>query len=243
MKMKMTGTALAGSARAASWLLWAFVGLSCLHIAAGLASNTWLTSFSKPLLLSSLSLYFWFSSGQAAPFFRRALMAGFLFSIAGDTLLIFSDAEPLFFLLGLGSFLLTHLCYLSAFGSYRAFRQGYLYQRPWLLLPFVLLFIGNVLFLWPDLSAEMAFPVTVYAAAIVSMAVAVFNLVKRIPTGTFYTLIAGVLLFILSDTLIGIRQFKSGSITVPQSHLLIMSTYLAGQYLIARAGISMSHRR
>lgn len=239
----MTDLGHAGRARAVAGLLLAFVCLSLLHIAAGVVSHPWLATWSKPLLLSTLSLYFWLSSGHAVPFFRRALLVGLLFSIAGDTLLIFSDAEPVFFLLGLGSFLLTHLCYLSAFGSYRAFRQGYLYQRPWLLLPFVLLFAGNVMFLWPGLSPSMAIPVAVYAAAIVSMAAAAFNLAGRIPAATFYTLVAGVLLFIISDTLIGIRQFKSDTITVPQPHLLIMSTYLAGQYLIARAGISMSHRR
>ncbi|MCB0548246.1 MAG: hypothetical protein KDD19_11740, partial [Phaeodactylibacter sp.] len=47
-------------------------------------------------------------------------------------------------------------------------------------------------------------------------------------------LMAGILLFILSDSLIALNKFRVDLVVIPYARLWIMATYLLGQYWIAR---------
>ncbi len=185
--------------------------------------------------MSVLGYYFYTQSEALPPLFRKWLLLGLLFSIGGDTLLMFVENGPdreHFFLLGLASFLITHLCYLQAFRSYPSQAIGWVRRHPWVLLPFLLFLIGNTAFLWPDLPADKKIPVALYSTAIIAMTIAGVNLAGKIHPLAYQLLLAGILLFVCSDSLIALNKFKSSQLSIPYPRLSIMICYLVGQYLI-----------
>ncbi|GAA1441535.1 lysoplasmalogenase [Mycobacterium cookii] len=154
---------------------------------------------------------------------RRWLMPALLFSAVGDGLLAIPWWPPSF-VLGLGSFLLAHLCFLGALvplarGSDRP--RGRLVAAAGLCVACA----GLVVWFWPQLVRDgLTVPVTVYMLVLVAMVCAA--LLAGLPT--VWTA-AGALLFAGSDAMIGIGRFVLGSeaLAVP-----IWWTYAAAQILI-----------
>lgn len=219
-------------------LLSAFFFLSALHLLSlllGLEVFRWI---SKPLLISTLAVYFWRATREYDSSLRRLFLAGLVFSVLGDTSLLFSGES--FFLLGLGCFLVTQACYLIAFLRYRPEQEGYLRRHPWSALPLLFYLILLMAYLWPDLPVAFRAPVLVYGLVITGMALGSLHAGGRLPRPLFRRLLTGALLFLLSDSLIALTRFKDGDADSPLAALLIMSTYLAAQYLIGTSAVSMT---
>jgi hypothetical protein len=70
------------------------------------------------------------------------------------------------------------------------------------------------------------------------MAMSCLNLSGLLPATVFRPLFSGVLLFLLSDSILAADRFMSGHVALPFPGLLIMATYLAAQYLIATACVA-----
>jgi uncharacterized membrane protein YhhN len=207
--------------------------LSLAHLYASHSQSETLILVTKPLLLTLLSLWFYLSSRPLDHTFKRFVLLGLVFSVGGDTLLMLVENGPrleVFFLLGLGSFLIAQLSYMYAFISYPGAKRGDIARRPWMGVFFLLYLIGILGGLWSDIPSGMKVPVVIYAMAIVSMATAAFNLRGLVLREYFLGLMAGVLLFVVSDSCIAINKFGQ---PLPYARLLIMSTYLLGQLLIA----------
>ena len=198
---------------------------------------------SKPLLMIFLSIFFYLATRHKSTTFSKFILAGFIFSIAGDTFLMFVEndtGKQSFFLYGLASFLITHICYLLAFLKYPSSIKGFVEERKWLLF-FFLLFLGaNTAFLWPDLPQAMKIPVVVYSTFIILMTVACLNTKNFLSQKTFLLLFIGVLFFVCSDSVISFNKFKS---PLTYARLIIMPLYLLGQYLIALGAIQANESR
>ncbi len=217
-----------------SWLYLFFLA-AFVNLYANIFSNQLLSYISKPMLMISLGFHFWNNRKQNR--YTNLILAGLFFAFLGDTFLMLrfgGTNEELFFLLGLGSFLITQLCYFIAFWTY-AGSNGFLRKKPWIVLPFLIYFVWNTYNLWYDMPTAFRLPVMVYSGVITMMAVSCFNLYKTIPKIPFQYLLTGVLLFVISDSLIGISQFKKAAI--PYTGFLIMSTYIAAQYLIVSGSL------
>lgn len=154
---------------------------------------------------------------------RRWLMPALVFSAVGDGLLAIPWWPPSF-VLGLGSFLLAHLCFLGAMvplARSSAPPRSRLVAAAGLCVACV----GLLAWFWPQLGHDgLTIPVTVYMIVLVAMVCAA--LLARLPT--VWTA-AGALLFAGSDAMIGIGRFVLGSeaLAVP-----IWWTYAAAQILI-----------
>ncbi|MEZ4986526.1 MAG: lysoplasmalogenase [Saprospiraceae bacterium] len=144
---------------------------------------------------------------------------------------------PVFFLLGLGSFLIAQLSYAAAFRRLASGAKGLLNTQPWWVLPFVGYLLWMLTTLWVSIPVDMRLPVAVYAIAIVWMALSALNLKGLVQNAIFQGLMAGVLLFVLSDSLIAWNKFHS---TIPYARQWIMVTYLLAQWLIATRAASIS---
>ncbi len=217
-----------------TWL-YLFFAAAFVNLYANIFPNQLLSYISKPLLMISLGFHFWNNRKQNR--YTTLILVGLFFAFLGDTFLMlrFDGAnQELFFLLGLGSFLVTQLCYFIAFWKY-AGRNGFLRKQAWVALPFLLYFIWNTYNLWYDMPTAFRLPVMVYSGVITMMALSCFNLYKAIPKIPFQYLFIGVLLFVISDSLIGISQFKKA--TIPYTGFLIMATYIAAQYLIVKGSL------
>jgi uncharacterized membrane protein YhhN len=129
---------------------------------------------------------------------RRWLVAALAFSAAGDFLLAMPWWEPSF-VLGLGAFLVAHLCFLSALVPLATRSAPRLAGAAVLVAECVALLI----WFWPRLIAEgTAVPVTLYMAVLAAMVCAA--LLARLPTP--WTAL-GAVCFAVSDGMIGIGKF------------------------------------
>ena len=132
------------------------------------------------------------------------------------------------FLPGLGSFLIAHLFYIFAFLQDN---QGFIFSKKdrihWGVM--VLLFgIGLMGYLLPHLG-QMQIPVGVYSSTILVMLLTALNRWKSVSSLSFQWVLAGAILFVLSDSMIAISRFVA---PFSLSGICIMVTYAVGQYLI-----------
>jgi uncharacterized membrane protein YhhN len=129
---------------------------------------------------------------------RRWLIFALVFSAAGDFLLAMPWWQPSF-VLGLGAFLVAHLCFLAALIPLVS-RSG---PRLVAAAITVLACVALLVWFWPRLLAEgMAVPVTLYIAVLGAMVCAA--LLARLPTP--WTAL-GAVCFAVSDGMIGIGKF------------------------------------
>jgi uncharacterized membrane protein YhhN len=133
---------------------------------------------------------------------RRWLIFALVFSAAGDFLLAMPWWQPSF-VLGLGAFLVAHLCFLAALVPLVS-RSG---PRLAAAAITVLACVALLVWFWPRLLAEgMAVPVMLYIAVLGAMVCAA--LLARLPTP--WTAL-GAVCFAVSDGMIGIGKFVLGS--------------------------------
>lgn len=221
-------------------ILLLFFFCSALNLCAEALGLVQLIYCTKPLLMPLLALWFYLSTKSNPSPLRNLFLAGFFFAFGGDTLLMFTENNAggeIFFLLGLASFLLTHLFYLIAFRKIKQEEKGLVSRKKYLLLPFLFFLAINTIILWEGLKPEMQIPVILYSSTIVAMAAACLNLFGKISKNTFQLLFTGVCLFMISDTLIGLNKFK---MPIPQARILIMLFYLSGQFLIAKGAVEIT---
>ncbi|MGA7132905.1 MAG: lysoplasmalogenase [Mycobacterium sp.] len=154
---------------------------------------------------------------------RRWLMLALVFSAAGDVLLAIPSWAASF-VLGLGAFLLAHLCFLGALVPLA--RKSSRSRPRWVAVALMCVACAGLLvWFWPRLGRDgLTVPVTVYIVVLGAMVCAA--LLARLPTP--WTAI-GAVFFAWSDAMIGIGRFVLGSEALA---LPIWWTYAAAQVLI-----------
>jgi uncharacterized membrane protein YhhN len=195
----------------------------------------WIT---KPALLISLGIYFYFESKKGKILSdseipnqsglrgsqRTLILAAIIFSCLGDTILLFENM----FVFGLGSFLIAHVCYISAFIQDN---QGWIFTKKdrWFwVIPVAVYGIAFMSYLLPHLGA-MTVPVSVYSIAIITMFLTVINRWKSVSYNSFWWVLIGAIFFCLSDSLLAINLFVN---PFPLSGYLIITTYAVGQFMM-----------
>jgi uncharacterized membrane protein YhhN len=184
----------------------------------------WIT---KPSLLISLGIFFYFESkkGKIQRGSQRSLiLAAIIFSCLGDVVLMFKGM----FVFGLGSFLIAHVCYISAFIQDN---QGWIFlkkDRRFWIIPIGLYGIVFMSYLFPYLGS-MTVPVSVYSTVILTMLFTVINRWKSVRYDNFWWVLIGALFFCLSDSLLAINLFAQ---PIPLGNILVMITYAVGQFLM-----------
>ncbi len=225
-----------------SWLwLAAFALLSAIELTAEVLDHATLIYLTKPLLMPVLAIWLIRRTPGIRRFLRHTLVAGLLFSMLGDIWMMFSRGSygPFFFLAGLGSFLITHLCYTGGWLSEVGWKNGFLRRQPYWIAPFALFLLVFLGWLWPGIPSGMYTPVTAYAVVISAMSLSIVNVRGSVGSDVFENMLAGALLFMLSDCLIAVQKFSQ---PFPGARIIIMLTYLLGQWLLMR-GAALHLRR
>ena len=209
------------------WLILAALGAATYLYGLSLDA-TLLCLVSKPVPV--LALLGWLQNAPPAPY-RRWISIGLMFSVLGDILLAWPED---LFVFGLGAFLVAHLAYLKA----------YLVDcRRLALLPLAVALIAGVSLLGVMASSglgELLIPVCVYALAISAMLWrALARLGTQVPKKSAMLAAAGALIFVVSDSLIGIDRFVIKFSAAPY---LIILFYWLGQWGIAASVFSQSKR-
>ena len=157
----------------------------------------------------------------------KSLLFTCLFAWLGDIFLMFS--HPIFFPLGLLSFLVMQILYIRNFAMNLKFNQ---INR---MLDGVvgILFLGYVFFflnlLWSGVGAELKIPVILYGISLGSMAFFAF-LRKSYDTSISYKIVfLGAVFFVISDSLLAYNKFVS---TFNGNSFYVMGTYILAQLLL-----------
>jgi uncharacterized membrane protein YhhN len=195
---------------------------ACLAIYFDSVGDKNLFSLFKPLTtILILSLLFFAHGGELAKY-KNLIIVALVCCLLGDVFLLKDSC----FVLGLGSFLIGHLLFASAFIKLEGFHFH------WVSL-LIFLAIGGGISFWlrPDLG-DFELPVTVYIIVIIFMAWQGSGLFLRQKRHAYLLIALAVLLFMFSDTMIVINKFKS---PFSLSGLVILSTYWLSISLIANA--------
>ena len=209
------------------WLILAALGAATYLYGLSIDA-TLLCLVSKPVPV--LALLGWLQNAPPAPY-RRWISIGLMFSVLGDILLAWPED---LFVFGLSAFLVAHLAYLKA----------YLVDcRRLALLPLAVALIAGVSLLGVMASSglgELLIPVCVYALAISAMLWrALARLGTQVPKKSAMLAAAGALIFVVSDSLIGIDRFVIKFSAAPY---LIILFYWVGQWGIAASVFSQRKR-
>lgn len=207
-----------------------YILILIVHLYSGHFGHSLISQLSKPLLLISLSAFFFLATLTKPVKFRNLILSGLLFSLLGDILLIFEGAA--FFMAGLGAFLIAHVFYTIAFfknhqseGNIRA-----------VFLPMILAvaFSAYYFSLLKENLGDMLIPVVCYISIITIMLVSAIYRWDRVVKKSFWPILTGAALFVVSDSLLAWNKFME---PLEFSHLMVMSTYGLAQLLIALGAV------
>lgn len=153
--------------------------------------------------------------------YRYMILAGLLFSLAGDIFLMLPSDR---FVSGLVSFLIAHIFYIAAFTFDGARRPSLLTALP------LLLYGGFMLRLLLPTLGRMKLPVIIYMLAILLMVWQAWNRCVNSDVAGSGQAFAGASLFAASDSILALNRFRK---PFRSARLLILTSYFAAQWLIA----------
>jgi uncharacterized membrane protein YhhN len=194
-----------------------------LHIRAEYFGPQWQIYLFKPLtmgLILLLAFRAWLPERSRC---GLIIQAGLICSLAGDVFLMLPSDR---FIPGLVCFLIAHLFYIAAFRQGLPFKVSFMPLAPFLLY-------GGLMTasLYPYLGA-MKLPVFVYTAVIVTMGWQACSRWRQLRTRSALLAFLGVILFILSDSVLALDRFRSRFATAPA---VLLGSYYTAQWLIARS--------
>lgn len=185
----------------------------------------------KPLLVSSMLGYFLVSTKESLSPLKKWIAAALIFSIAGDSLLMFANKNELFFMLGLCSFLLAHIFYIVCFHNIKT-KEGI--NGKWQVAILVVVYYFFLLnFLIPFLGG-MKYPVIVYGLVISFMLLVAMHLYDLKDNHTARFILTGAILFVVSDSILAINKFYK---PYAWASWAIMLTYLLAQWMLVKGTI------
>lgn len=212
-------------------IIWLYIYLMAglADIAMIVQSQDPLRYFTKPLILFSLTCYFFsISTVIRNSLLRKSVAAALLFSLAGDILGLF----PLLFLYGMGAYMIAHICYIIAFkltqdhkfNLYKVnFISMFLYNLPIYILAALLYFLIH------SRLNQLHTPVIIHILVMVMMVSTARERFKRTSLLSFTQVFLGALLLMVSESILALHLFFR---PVPNVEVLVMGSYILAQLLI-----------
>jgi uncharacterized membrane protein YhhN len=184
-----------------------------------------------------LVLILWVNLRKEFTGIHGLMITALLFSWAGDVTLEFTEHHEMMFMLGLLFFMVTQVLYFIIF--YRTPGAASNMRRlTFGIIPVYVYGVFLVYFLYDDLG-DMRIPVIVYAFVILTMLSGAISRLGKVSRISYYLVLSGAMLFVLSDSMIAVNKF---SYPFNGSRIVIMSTYITGQFLILM-GIIKQYRK
>ena len=205
-----------------------FIVISTVHLISHLAHLEIVIQCTKPLI--TLSIIYYLNKSIPYSIITKLTTVALALSFVGDLSLIFEG--DLFFLIGLGSFLLVHVLY--SFLAFNLVDDERKLKMSWKDIPIVL--AGFLIFLLiKDNTGTLQIPVLIYTVIISFMAIMARQRWKRVDRGSFWFMMVGALFFLISDAILAIDKFME---PLSSSGFLIMLTYIIAQISIAQGIIA-----
>lgn len=199
-----------------------FLASALVGVAASLTNRRRVLVVAKPLTTALLFLVVGVPHGR----FAWLIDLGVLFSLAGDTALLFPSKNAL--LIGLAIFLGAHVSYIVAFSGVAAFSAA-------MAIAAVVMAGASALLLrrlWAGASGMRA-PLVVYAAALSGMVTTAVG-ASTTPAGVSLTAAVGAAFFYVGDASLALDQF--------QRHFKLAPLLTLGVYWLGQLGIALAAR-
>lgn len=184
----------------------------------------------KPLLMPTLAASLATNERAESSPLRSSTLMGLAGGWGGDVMLLGQGTKP--FIAGAGSFGLGHAAYLTGFVRNRGRTPVTQAAAPRAVAGAWAASAPVMGLLAARRQRELGAPVFGYATFLAAMVVGASHLDDSLPASARRLTAAGAGLFMLSDTLLGIRKF---ALTEPPAALetSVMATYTTAQFLIA----------
>ena len=218
-----------------------YFGVMLVYMLSIVLGNQVLHNITKPVFMVLLVIYYRTQLG-ALDKFSKLILLGLFFSWLGDIFLMI-EKTGLFFILGLGSFLIAHLGYLGGFyQNLRSSKEPFNYGKSVLYsIPFLLITVPFFLYIKSGVPSELFMPVFAYTAVITAMGIFSALRFGHVNQKTFNWVLIGAILFIFSDCVLAINLFsiqpETGSHLAKGLAICNMFLYLTGQYYITRGAV------
>jgi len=192
--------------------------------------------FCKPLLMPLLIVGLFSNKKNIVSTPWQYIATGLFCSWAGDLFLLYEARNPHFFIGGLASFMVAHLCYIGYYFKCGAsLSHAFKNHAGWCLLALAYS-VGLVVLLLPKLGS-LLIPVIAYAAVLTIMLITSIAAIGVVSKNVSVLFVIGASAFVFSDSLLAINKFYQ---PFAMAGVLIMLTYGAAQLLITKAAISNS---
>jgi len=208
------------------WLPILLLSLAALSALAVLGSRFWLLGglrIPNTPLITLLMLASGVTANRDVSFrYQWSIVAGLGFSSAGDSFLMLTGD---YFVPGLASFLIAHICYLWAFTADNrllAYKLPFIVWGTW--------GVGLLLWLWPGVAGPLRFPVVLYTLTLVSMAAQAAGCAISRRNAAAILAAAGAALFVVSDSVLAMQRFHP---PFEGGRSVVLATYFAAQGGIA----------
>lgn len=213
-------------------LVCAAIAFSGLAVAAHQTPSQlrWAIYFFKPSATLLIAAIAWRRSRILSASSGIAIVVGMLFSTLGD---VFLMAPGNYFLQGLASFAVAHVCYLFALTRDVPFAVRW---GPF--LAYGAIAAGTLVWLWPDVPAPLRLAVVIYSALLAAMAAQAASRSIIMRTSSSLCAALGGAFFLASDSMLAINRFGH---RFALASLCVLSTYYLAQLLIALS-IDSNHR-
>jgi len=198
--------------------------IGALNILSAVIEQPLLRTLTKPLLMPMLMLYV---ISQTHILIRNKLLFILVFAWLGDMFLLIPGNSPLYFQLGLGSFLIMQIAYIRLFSSQSS--AGYFIVDQWFSLPIIpvlIYVVGFLAFLLPLIPVALYVPVGLYALALGAMLYAAY---LRKMDSSYYLIFIGAIFFVISDSLLALAKFY---FSFSGNSIYVMFTYIIAQLLL-----------
>lgn len=203
----------------------------------------------KPLVIVLLINYLFYTLWMYKSNFKKLILASLVLSLIGDISMLFEKDGEIYFMVGLGSFLIAHAVYIIAFLTNCGFFKG-LRQHPhphtalesnkvnqfivFGALPFYSLATGFYLYIRDGLG-DIAVPVVIYMIILASMGAASALRVYFTTYRSFIICVFGAIIFMVSDIIMALRKFKG--VENEYTSAAINFTYFVAQYMFVLATV------
>lgn len=188
-------------------------------------------ALTKPLLMPVLAASLATNPRARRSPLRTTTLAAQAFGWGGDVALLREGTRA--FTAGAGSFGVGHASYLTGFVKHRNQEQPLLQRRTTKLLAGTAILSAPALVLGAQRHDPRLVPaVAGYSAVLTTMVATAQNLDRSVPTTSRRLTALGALMFLVSDTVLGMRKFV---LSDPPARMesVVMATYTAAQFLLS----------
>ncbi len=203
--------------------LFLFIIISLLNLSFEFKNNKKGRYYTKPLLMPLLILFYITIADKINYLIILALLCGF----SGDVFLMRDDKEKNI-LLGITSFLIGHLLYITVFlsnTSWLSLVPSYFYM---FIIPYITLELYLLKKLLPTMGS-LKIPGFIYTTIILFMSFTSLSRIFNVSFMSFLLPFIGSISFILSDTVLAFSLFKKQG---KYDNIIVMITYITSQFLI-----------